>query len=113
LLFNTYIECLNLRELELPGRWLTWASSTEVPTFEKHNRILVSTNCEQKSPVPTVEALIRELSYHTPLLLSTGDATQKGNTHQLKFELGWLTRDGFHDMVAKVWQRTSSGNSPM
>ena len=61
-----------------------------------------------------MEALTRELSDHTPLLLNTGDAAHRGNNHQFKFELGWLTRDGFHDLVAnKVWQRASSGNSPM
>jgi hypothetical protein len=104
---------LNLRELALPGRRFTWASSAEIPTFEKHDRILVSTDWEQKYPVSTIEALTRELSDHTPLLLNTGDPAHRGNTHQFKFELGWMTRDGFHDMVANVWQRASWGNSPM
>jgi hypothetical protein len=112
-LFNACIEALNLRELALTRRRFTWASSTEIPTFEKLDRILVSTDWEQKFPVSMVEALTRQLSDHTPLLLDTGDAAHRGNTHQLKFELGWLTRDGFHDMVAKVCQRSSRGNSPM
>jgi predicted secreted Zn-dependent protease len=66
-----------------------------------------------KISVSTLEALTRELSDHTSLLFNTGDAAHKGNTYQFKFKLGWLTRDGFHDMVAKVWQRASRGNSPM
>jgi hypothetical protein len=109
LLFNACIESLNLRELALSGRRFTWASSAEIPTFEKLDRILVSIDWEQKFPVSMAEALTRELSDHMPLLLNTGDAAHRGNTHQLKFELGWLTRDGFHDMVAKVWQSASRG----
>jgi hypothetical protein len=44
LLFNDCIESLNLRELALCGRRFAWASSVEIPTFEKLDRILVSTN---------------------------------------------------------------------
>lgn len=46
LLFNACIESLNLRELELSGRKFTWASSSLCPTFEKLDRILVSTDWE-------------------------------------------------------------------
>ena len=99
--------------MALSERKFTWASSAEIPTFQKLDRVLVSTDWEQKFRVSTMEALTRELSDHTPLLLNTGDAAHRGNNHQFKFELGWLTRDGFHDLVAKVWQRASSGNSPM
>ena len=112
-MFNACIETLNLRELALSGRRFTWASSAEVPTYEKLDKILVSTDWEQNFPISTVEALTRELSDYTPLLLDTGNAAHRGNNHLFKFELGWLTRDGFHDMVAKVWQRASHGNSPM
>jgi hypothetical protein len=90
--------------LALSERRFTWASSAEKPTFEKLDRILVITDWEQNFPISMVEALTRELSDHTPLLLNTGDTAHRGNTHQFKFELGWLTRDGFHDMVAKVWK---------
>lgn len=113
LLFNACIETLNLRELELSGRKFTWASSAEIPTFEKLDRILVSTDWEQKFPLSTVEALTRQISDHTPLLLDTWNASYRGNNSSFKFELGWLTRDGFHDMVAKVWQEETRGESPM
>ena len=113
LLFNACIETLNLRELALSGRRFTWVSSAEVPTYEKLDRILVSTDWEQKFLISRVEALTRELSDHTPLLLDTGNTAHRGNNHLFKFELGWLSRDGFHDMVAKVWQIASHGNSPM
>jgi endonuclease/exonuclease/phosphatase family metal-dependent hydrolase len=76
---------LNLRELALFGRRFTWESSAKIPTFEKLDRILVSTDWEKKFLVTIVEALTRELSDHTPLLLNTGDAAHRGNTHKFKF----------------------------
>jgi len=60
-LFNACIESLNLRELDLSGRKFTWANSAECPTFERLDRILVSTDWEQKFPLSTVEALTKEI----------------------------------------------------
>jgi hypothetical protein len=42
-LFNTVINSLNLRELELSGHQFTWANNLQTPTFEKLDRIMVST----------------------------------------------------------------------
>lgn len=53
MLLNACIETLNLSELEFYGRKFTLASLAEVPTFEKFDRILVSTNWEQKFPLST------------------------------------------------------------
>jgi hypothetical protein len=43
----------------------------------------------------TVDALTREISDHTPLLLSTGEDTQTTGQPLFKFECGWLLRDDF------------------
>jgi hypothetical protein len=43
-LFNAIIETLNLRELELIGRKFMWANYAEVPTYEKLDRILITTD---------------------------------------------------------------------
>ena len=48
LMFNAIIQSLELRELELSGRQYTWASRRENPTFEKLDRVLASTEWEQK-----------------------------------------------------------------
>ena len=71
-MFNAIIETLNLRELEMMGRKYTWANYVEVPTFEKLDRILVTTEWEQKFPLTSIQALTREISDHTPLLLDGG-----------------------------------------
>jgi hypothetical protein len=112
-LFNAIIETLNLRELEMIGRKYTWANYAGVPTFEKLDRILVTTEWEQKFPLAFVQALTREISDHTPLLLDTGTPSHRGNARNFKFELAWLTRDGFFYQVKGVWKAENRGRSPM
>ena len=63
----------------MSGRKFTWANSKKVPTYEKLDRVLASTEWEQRFPLVTVDALNREISDHTPLLLSTSDKTPAGN----------------------------------
>jgi exonuclease III len=112
-LFNAIIDGLDLREIEMSGRKFTWANSLPIPTYERLDRVLVSCEWEQKFPLTTVDALSREISDHTPLLLSTGEETKSGNKSMFKFELGWLLRDGFFDLVSEVWKKENRGSSPM
>jgi hypothetical protein len=42
-LFNVVIDSLDLREMEMSGRNFTWANSNRVPTYERLDRVLVST----------------------------------------------------------------------
>ena len=83
----------------MSGRQYAWANSLQTPTYEKLDRILMATEWEQKFPLSTVIALTRDISDHTPLLLNTGDSSTNFHQCQFKFELGWLLRDGFMDMV--------------
>jgi hypothetical protein len=71
-------------------------------------------NWETKFPMVSVGALerIEGLSDHAPLLLSTRTPRPLGN-HRFMFELGWLHRDGFHDMVKDVWDRPITNMSPI
>jgi endonuclease/exonuclease/phosphatase family metal-dependent hydrolase len=72
-MFNAVIDSLNIRELEMSGRKFTWANRLQNQTFEKLDRILICTDFESKFPHTTVHALNREISDHTPLLLSTNN----------------------------------------
>lgn len=74
-LFKVVIYGLDLRELEMSFRKFTWANSKYVQTFERLDRVLVSTEWESKFPLSNVQALNREISYHTPLVLDTGNGT--------------------------------------
>ena len=60
-----------------------------------------------------MRALSRDISDHTPLLLNSGEPNSSSSQHSFKFELGWLLRDGFYDMVREVWSYESRGQSPM
>jgi hypothetical protein len=78
-LFNSVIDGLSLRELEMLGRRYTWANSLPNPTYEKLDRILVSTEWEKKFPLANVITLSRDIFVHTPFLLDTGRAPSSGN----------------------------------
>jgi hypothetical protein len=112
-LFNACIKSLNLQELELSGRKFTWASSEPNPTYEKLDRILVSTEWERKFPLSVVEALSRDISDHTPLLFQTENASYRGNNQMFRFEISWLYMEGFHELTAKVWNKENRGSSSL
>lgn len=110
-MFNTIIESLNLREINLSGRKFTRDNSLPNQTFEKLDRVLTSVDWEQKFPLVTVCALQRAISDHTPLLLDSGQATHKGKSDAFSFESSWFTREGFVDMISREWNKHAGGNS--
>jgi hypothetical protein len=56
-----------------------------------------------------MRALTRLVSDHTPLLLNSGDSSLMATQPMFKFELGWLLRDGFMDIVRDIWTHTVIG----
>ena len=61
----------------------------------------------------TVRALerIESPSDHAPIILdSTSSPTVR---RPFKFELGWLHRDGFADIVKNLWERPAVGRTPI
>jgi hypothetical protein len=54
----------------------------------------------------------RDISDHTPLLCCTNNASSSYQP-QFKFELGWLIRDGFCDIVRDVWQSIRAEGTPL
>jgi hypothetical protein len=65
-----------------------------------------------KYPKVTAKPLLRALSNHTPLLLDTGMPSQH-SPKMFKFELSWLFKDGFYDMVTRIWQAEKKGSNSM
>ncbi len=108
-LFNAVINSLNLREIILSGRKFTWANAMPNPTYEKLDRVLVSTEWEVKNPLVTVHALSRDLSDHTPMLLDTCKGSHKDSQPLFKFELGWLLREDFQKLLANIWTKDIRG----
>jgi exonuclease III len=85
-LFNMVIQSLDIREIEMSGRQYTWVGSGDDPTFEKLDRVLVSTEWEQKFPLTTVHAKDRSTSDHTSLLLNTSASSHNKQPPPFKFE---------------------------
>ena len=112
-IFNAIIESLSLRELELSGRQYTWASRRDTPTYEKLDRFLASVPWEQKYPLVTVHAMTRSGSDHTPLIIDSGIEAHVRNKSAFSFELSWLRKEGFYDMICREWMSVTSGESPV
>ena len=86
-MFNTIIESLDLREIELSGRKFTWANALPNPTYEKLDRVLATVEWKQKFPLVTVQALMRGISDHTPLFVNSGEQKHLGNKNTFSFEM--------------------------
>jgi hypothetical protein len=112
-LFNCVIDGLNLHELEMFGRQFTWVNSLPNPTYEKLDRILISTKWELINMLSIVVALPWVVSDHTPLLIYSEQSSPSNITPMFKFELGSSLRDGFLDMVSEVWRSVSDRNDMM
>jgi hypothetical protein len=72
----------------------------------------MSTDWEVKFPKVTVEVVDRSRSDHLPLLLNGRVASHFIKHTLFMFELGWLSRDRFYDMVSLVWQQEARGSLP-
>ncbi|XP_073355099.1 uncharacterized protein [Aegilops tauschii subsp. strangulata] len=110
-MFNTIIESLDLREIELSGRKFTWANPLPNPTYEKLDRVLASVEWEQKFPLVTVQALSRGISDHTPLFVDSGEPSHVGNKNTFSFEMAWFKREGFLDLIAREWAKGAGGRT--
>lgn len=97
-----------MRELPLNGRKYTWANNQSDPTYEKLDRILICPDWEEHYPLAVVQALERELSDHTPLILDAGERIQ--HTVIFRFENSWMLRDGFKEFVTKIWLTQYKGS---
>jgi hypothetical protein len=98
LLFNAIIDSLDLREVEMIGQQFTWMDA----------------DWETKSPMVSIRALERTEGFfdHAPILMTTGGPSRQ-TTHRFKFELGWLERTSFDDMVKGVWERLTRAGCPI
>jgi hypothetical protein len=73
-----------LMEIPLSGQRYTWSNNQEDPTFELLDRVLVSPAWEENFPLVTVSTLSRELSDHTPLLITTHELQKTRQFSDLK-----------------------------
>lgn len=86
--FNAIINSLSLREIHMGGGKYTWTNNQKHPTLEKLDRVLMSFDWENLFPLVTVRKLVRDVSDHNPLLLSS-DIRKNDVPHhrEFRFEL--------------------------
>lgn len=101
-IFNSIIDMYGLKEVQLLGRLYTWANNLDPPTFEKLDRVLISIDWGIAYPLATVTGLNRKISDHVPLQLHLGVPPPHSNL--FRFELCWLEREGFGEMVKDSWE---------
>jgi hypothetical protein len=97
----------------MTGRQYIWAGSGDNPTYEKLDRVLVSTEWEINFLLAKVEARDQNISDHTPLDVSIDASTLQSGNRPFRFERGWLLKEGFYDMVENIWRSENSGSSPL
>jgi hypothetical protein len=68
---------------------------------------------EKKNPLVFVRALTRAGSDHMPLLIDAGSPANIGKNNHFYFELSWLRKEGFFEMVRDKWVSVSAGDSPV
>jgi hypothetical protein len=102
-LFNTLVDFHELKEIEMSGGTYSLSNDQEIPTLGKLDRILVSKDWEELFPHVCVRKLPREVSDHSPLILSSGLMTHAKKI-EFRFELSWLSND-FFSAVNKIWNK--------
>jgi adenine specific DNA methylase Mod len=45
--------------------------------------------------------------------INTGEPTSNNNQSLFKFELGWLLREGFMDLVIDIWHSVDEGHNSL
>lgn len=94
--FNNVINSLGLREIDMGGGKYTWTNKQRHPTLEKLDRVLMSFSWEDMYPLVSVRKLVREVSDHNPLLLSTGmEERSAPGQREFRFELSWPKNEEF------------------
>lgn len=70
--FNSVIQTLKLGEIHMGGGKHTWTNKQKHPTLEKLHRILMRFDWEDMFPLVVVRKLVRDVSGHNLLLLTSG-----------------------------------------
>jgi len=69
------------------------------------DRVLISKDWEDMFPTVFLHKLPRDLSDHTPLILSS-DTNQPLRNLSFKLETSWIKHPDFLDKVREIWQKS-------
>lgn len=110
-MFNSFIGTHQLRELARSGPRFTWSNKRANPVLANLDRILVSTEWEERFPLCLTWSLTRAGSNHAPIILDTGEHGAP-RPRYFHFENQWLLLPDFRQMVEDKWQ-TSKERRPI
>lgn len=99
--FRSFIDTLQLDELQLLGRLFTWSNEQVAPTLERLDRFFADSAWLQSFANHRLRALSSQCSDHCPLLLQLQCCVWP--RRRFRFESFWVKLPGFIDVVAAAW----------
>ncbi|KAH7674505.1 RNA-directed DNA polymerase protein [Dioscorea alata] len=99
---NVLLQDLGLLEPPSVGRMFTWTNGQENIAWVKLDRFLVNSAWAVRFPRMIQNSLPRVGSDHVPIRLEVGN--HRSSPRPFRFELVWLTTEGFQDIVHRWWQ---------
>lgn len=102
---NLFLHDLQLQEPPPVGRRFSWTNGQAEPIWVKLDRFIVSGECATFFPKMTQKSLPQLGSDHVPIRLELG--FHSFNPRPFRYELAWITVEGFGDLVNKWWEACS------
>lgn len=100
-LFNSAIGHLGLTEIPMQGKRFTWSNMQSPPLLERLDWVFTNNSWTLTYPETTCKALVKEVSDHSPLLISI--STNISKAHIFRFESYWILREGFQEILINNW----------
>ena len=110
--FRRAIDHLELKEVPLIGRKFTWTNSQKDPTMTRIDRAFITLGWDNMHQNYALFPLASNMSDHTPLLLDSEEEESIKKQPLFKFELGWLLREGFFELLSDIWQKEKRVRHP-
>uniref|UniRef100_A0A453T414 Endonuclease/exonuclease/phosphatase domain-containing protein n=1 Tax=Aegilops tauschii subsp. strangulata TaxID=200361 RepID=A0A453T414_AEGTS len=74
----------------------------------------ISFEWEDLFPLVTVRKLVRDVSDHNPLLLSSNSTIERPTRQrEFRFELSWLKNEEFYPTAKKIWEQPVAFDDPI
>jgi exonuclease III len=96
--FNEFIRDNRVKEMLRKGNKFTWTNKQLNPAMSVLDRVLVCPRWEKFYRKAFCESLTRVGSDHSPIIVNTEDHRFK-QQHNFRFEMAWLTQEGFRDTI--------------
>ena len=90
---------IGLTDIPLQGQKYTWSNMQNPPLLEKLDWVFTNSCWSLSYPETICRALIREISDHSPLIISI--STNIPRAHIFRFENYWLLREGFQEILTE------------